>query len=120
MVEGLGRRVLLAAGRQDVAAFAAIDSAWFLIRAISAPDPPLPPDHELLLDRGPFTLQNELDLVDRHGIDLIVTKDSGGTGAAPKLEAARARDLPVIIVDRPPVPPATTVHDVEAALAWLA
>ena len=81
--------------------------AWFLIRCVDPPDPPLPPRHELLLDRGPYTLAGELALVDRHAIDLVVTKDSGGSATEAKLDAARERGLPVIVVERPPRPAAS-------------
>jgi precorrin-6A/cobalt-precorrin-6A reductase len=53
-----------------------------------------------------------------HRIDVLVTKDSGGD--APKLAAARDRGIPVVLVDRPPGPAATTVATVEQAVAWLA
>jgi precorrin-6A/cobalt-precorrin-6A reductase len=97
-------RVLLTTGRRDLAAFKDCP-AFFLIRAITAPDPPLPRRHELLLDRGPYETRHELALIDRHEIDLIVTKDSGGAATEAKLTAARERGLPVIVVDRPPPPP---------------
>jgi precorrin-6A/cobalt-precorrin-6A reductase len=115
---GPGRRVLLTTGRQGLAAFAHRDDAWFLVRCVDEPQPPLPPHHELLLDRGPYTLEGELALVDEHRIEVIVTKDSGGTHTQAKLDAARERKLPVIVVRRPPRPDATTVTTVEAALRW--
>jgi precorrin-6A/cobalt-precorrin-6A reductase len=115
----LGTRVLLTTGRQGLAAFAPVESAWFLIRCVDPPDPPLPPNHELLLDRGPYTLPGELELIDRHAIDLVVTKDSGGTHTAAKLDAARERGLPVIVVRRPPRADAPTVATVAEALDWV-
>jgi len=115
-----GRRVFLTTGRQGLAAFAQIENAFFLVRCVDAPDRPLPPDHELLLDRGPFELQGELALIDRHALDLLITKDSGGTMTQAKLDAACARQLPVIVVARPPRPRTETVATVEQALAWLA
>jgi precorrin-6A/cobalt-precorrin-6A reductase len=115
-----GRRVFLTTGRQGLVAFAHVGDAFFLVRCVDAPDPAaLPPDHEVLLDRGPFTLAGELALVDRHALDVLVTKDSGGDMTRAKLDAARERGLPVIVVARPPRPASSTVQTVEEALAWL-
>ncbi|MGI8750060.1 MAG: cobalt-precorrin-6A reductase [Thermoleophilaceae bacterium] len=115
-IPGLGRRVLLTTGRLEVGAFARVAEAWFLVRCIKPPDPPLPPRHEVLLDRGPYTREGEVALLDCHRIDLLVTKDSGGERTAAKLDAARERDLPVIVVRRPPRPDVPTVHTVSGAL----
>ena len=117
-IAGLGERVLLTTGRQGLAAFAAVESAWFLVRCVDAPQPPLPPRHELLLDRGPYTLEGELALIERHAIDLVVTKDSGGAHTRAKLDAARARGLPVIVVRRPARPDVPFVETVAGAVRW--
>jgi precorrin-6A/cobalt-precorrin-6A reductase len=113
-----GERVLLTTGRQGLAAFAPVEIAWFLIRCVDPPDPPLPARHELILARGPYTVAGELALIDRHEIDLVVTKDSGGSLTAAKLDAARELGLPVIVVRRPPRPAGDAVTDVAAAVAW--
>jgi precorrin-6A/cobalt-precorrin-6A reductase len=112
------RRVLLTTGRQGLAAFAPDDVAWFLIRCVDPPECPLPARHQILLDRGPYTVDGELSLIDGHRIDLVVTKDSGGRLTEAKLEAARARGLPVVVVARPPRPNAATVATVAAAAEW--
>jgi precorrin-6A/cobalt-precorrin-6A reductase len=117
-VPGLGRRVLLTTGRQGLAAFAGVDAAWFLVRCVDPPRPPLPAHHDLLLDRGPYTLEGERALVERHAIDLVVTKDSGGAHTEAKLDVARERGLPVIVVRRPPRPDVPTVASVDAAFDW--
>jgi precorrin-6A/cobalt-precorrin-6A reductase len=114
-----GSHVFLTIGRQHVAAFAHVD-ARFLIRAI---DPPsvLPTHHVLLLDRGPFALEDELELMQRHVIDTLVTKDSGGSATAAKLDAASQLGMRVIVIARPPVPAgAEVVGEVEAAVDWAA
>ena len=100
-----GARVLLATGRQGVGAFVDVD-AWFLVRAIEAPEE-LPLRHELVLARGPFALADERALLDAHAITVVVAKDSGGATEA-KLVAARERSLPVLLVDRPPLPDGVT------------
>jgi precorrin-6A/cobalt-precorrin-6A reductase len=114
----LGERVFLTTGRQGLSAFAGIETAWFLVRCVQAPDPPLPARHALILDRGPYTLGGELELIDSHRIDLLVTKDSGGPHTEAKLDAARERELPVIVVQRPPRQAAEEVTRVQDAVAW--
>jgi precorrin-6A/cobalt-precorrin-6A reductase len=118
-IGSLGERVLLTTGRQGLGAFAGVAHAWFLVRCVDPPDPPLPPHHELLLDRGPYTLDAELALIDAHRIDLVVTKDSGGSHTEAKLDAARRRDLPVIVVRRPRRPVVPSVATVGAAVDWV-
>lgn len=119
-VDRLGaRRVFLTSGRQGLPAFAGLDAPWFLIRCVDPPDAELPPHHEILLDRGPYRLEGERMLLDRHAIDVLVTKDSGGAHTAPKLDAARERGIPVVVVDRPPRPDVPTVTTVAAALERL-
>ena len=79
----------------------------------------LPPRVELITARGPFNFDDERALLEAHKIEVIVTKNSGGAGAAAKLDAARALSLPVIMVERPDLPEAPSVETVADALAWL-
>jgi precorrin-6A/cobalt-precorrin-6A reductase len=119
MIPGLGSRVFLTTGRQGLGAFAGVGGAFFLVRCVDPPQTQLPADHVLLLDRGPFTLEGELALIDEHRLDLLITKDSGGGHTAAKLEAARLRGMPVIVVSRPPRPDSATVATVAEVVAWL-
>jgi len=116
-IASLGKRVLLTTGRQRLGAFTDV-SAWFLIRCVDPPEPPLPRRYEVLLSRGPYTLEGELELIDVHRIDVVVTKDSGGAHTVAKLDAARLRGLPVIVVHRPRRARARTVAAVPAAFDW--
>jgi precorrin-6A/cobalt-precorrin-6A reductase len=120
-VAGRGfRRVFLTTGRSGTAAFRDVD-AWFLIRAVTAPDPALlPARHELVLSRGPYHYDGERALLAAHRIDVLVTKNSGGELTRAKLDAARALDVAVVMVDRPPLPPGVhTVGTVDEAAAWV-
>lgn len=113
-------RVFLTTGRQDVDAFAGIDAAWFLIRVVDAPMSGLPPHHELLTARGPYDFDNELALLRDHRIDTLVTKNSGGPLTRPKLDAARAAGVDVVMIDRPQMlVSGPVVPDVDTALRWL-
>jgi precorrin-6A/cobalt-precorrin-6A reductase len=113
-------RVFLTTGRSGVEVFTDVD-AWFLIRAVTAPDPQtLPRRHELLLSRGPYRYDDEHALLAEHRIDCLVTKNSGGAMTRPKLDAAAALGVSVVMVDRPAQPQGvTTVSTVDDAVAWI-
>ncbi len=118
-IAGLGDRVFLTIGRQGVAAFAGAGQ-WFLIRAIDPPEDAVPARYELLLARGPFALAEEIALLREHRIEVVVTKDSGGALTEAKLTAARTLGIPVVMIDRPPLPEgALQVENVAAARDWL-
>ncbi|MFC5063303.1 cobalt-precorrin-6A reductase [Actinomycetospora atypica] len=107
------RHVFLAIGRQGVGEF--LGTSVAVVRSIEAPDV-LPPGAELVLARGPFALDDERALLRRHEVDVVVAKDSGGATEA-KLTAARELGVPVVLVDRPALPPGVrVVDDVAGAL----
>ena len=82
-------RVFLTTGRSGIAAFNDVD-AWFLIRAVTAPDAAtLPRRHQLLLSRGPYRVRRGVQLMREHRIDALVTKNSGGDMTRPKLRGRR-------------------------------
>jgi len=118
LLPALGERAFLTSGRQGLATFADLDAVWFLIRCVDRPEPPLPRRHELLLDRGPYTVDGELELLREHRIDVLVSKDSGGSMTAAKLHAAAQHGIPSVIVRRPPRPDAPSVSEVDDALRW--
>lgn len=113
-------RVFLTTGRSGAAAFKNVD-AWFLIRAVTPPDAEdLPERHQVVLSRGPYRYDDELALLREHRIDALVTKNSGGAMTRPKLDAAAALGIAVVMVDRPPLPPGvTTVASVDEAVDWV-
>lgn len=116
----LGRYVFLTTGRLGLSAFAHLTDLRFVVRSVEPPGPPMPPHTHTVLARGPFTLADEYALLRAHGIDVLVTKDSGGAATAPKLTAARDLGLPVVVVRRPPLPGGTrAVPDVPAVLDLL-
>jgi precorrin-6A/cobalt-precorrin-6A reductase len=114
------RTVFLTQGRLQLAAFARAPQHRYVVRAI---DPPseigVLPRARLILERGPFTLGHELELMKREGIETLVTKNSGGAATYAKIEAARALAIGVVIVRRPPAPTAETLHDLESVMAWI-
>jgi precorrin-6A/cobalt-precorrin-6A reductase len=116
-------RVLVTTGRRDLAAFYDLLDVSIVARCVDPPVDVVPPHMEVLLDRGPYTVEGETELLRSRGIDVLVTKNSGGSLTEAKLVAARSLNLPVVMVERPePAPdarPPAVVHDVEAAVTWV-
>ncbi|PZG05382.1 cobalt-precorrin-6A reductase [Nonomuraea aridisoli] len=116
-----GARVFLTTGRRSLPVFTSIPGVWLLARSVDPPEPPVPDNVRVLLDRGPYTVEGERALIREHRLDVLVTKDSGGRMTTAKLVAARELGLPVIMVNRPPLPQGVHLVDtVEAAAAWAA
>jgi precorrin-6A/cobalt-precorrin-6A reductase len=110
--------VFLTIGRQGLDAFAGLD-LWMLARCVDPPDP-RPTWCELLLDRGPYAIPGERELLSRQRIDVLVTKDSGGPMTAAKLTAARELSVPVVLVRRPKLPAGVAAVDSAAQVVdWL-
>jgi precorrin-6A/cobalt-precorrin-6A reductase len=114
-------RVLLAVGRMHLAEFAPNPQHFYLLRLVDPPKAQLSfPDYHVIVDRGPFSVENDLQMMRDHQIDLVVSKNSGGTGAFAKLAAARALSLPVLMIDRPAMPQRAEAHSIDEVLGWLA
>ncbi|WP_434767581.1 cobalt-precorrin-6A reductase [Pseudomonas triticicola] len=59
---------------------------------------------EVIGARGPFLLEDERALFERRQIDVLISKNSGSTATEPKLEVARERGVPVLVLKRPGLP----------------
>lgn len=116
----LGTRPLLTVGRQPLDAFGVLADYDAVVRVVDSLAE-VPPRWTVIRDRGPYTLAAERALMESHLVDVLVTKDSGGTYTQPKLHAAEALGVPVVVVRRPPWPGAAhaSVESVTAASAWL-
>jgi precorrin-6A/cobalt-precorrin-6A reductase len=113
------RHVFVTTGRQGLAAFAGL-TAHCVVRSVDPPDPPLPPRTTVVLARGPFTVDEERSLMTEHGIDVVVTKDSGSHMTEAKLSAARQLGIPVVLVRRPAAPSGVAlVATVDEAREWI-
>ena len=115
----LGRRVFLTIGQRELDGFAAMRGRFFLVRVIERPAAFAFPDGELVLARGPFRVADELALMRRARIDVLVTKASGGRATYAKIAAARRLGIPVVMIRRTPPPQATAAASLAVALAWV-
>lgn len=102
MAASLGRRVLLTVGKGSLEPFIRHGGPHYVVRLIDPPAGALGfANASIILGRGPFSLADELALMQRFQVDLLVSKASGGAATEAKLTAARMLKVPVILVRRP-------------------
>jgi precorrin-6A/cobalt-precorrin-6A reductase len=114
------RRIFLAIGRKEVAAFAAAPQHDYLIRSVDPVVPPVAvPRARYIVERGPFSEAAERELLEKHRIEVIVAKNSGGSATYGKIAAARSLGIEVLMLRRPALPSVPSVADVRDAVTWL-
>ena len=90
------------------------------MRAIESIGDRLPVPHvDVIQQRGPFDADDEEDLMRREGVEILVSKNSGGPATVGKLVAARRLAVPVVMVERPLKPDVETVDHIDQVLPWL-
>lgn len=115
------QRPFLTVGRTELAQFIpSLGRHALIARVVDEPSLEVPPSWQIITSRGPYTGEGELALMREHEVDVVVTKNSGGTFTWPKMQAAAQLGITVVVVQRPPdsasIP---TVTDVEEAAAWV-
>jgi len=118
----LGARIFLTTGRTTLPSFTALSDLFVLVRLVDAADRPLPTGWEVIRARGTYTVDGETRLMTTHGIDVLVTKDSGGAMTAPKLAAAAEIGVSTVVVRRPMVAGSADVAQVgtvDQAVQWI-
>ncbi|MDA7966408.1 cobalt-precorrin-6A reductase [Ruegeria sp.] len=119
-LDGASQRVFLAVGRMHLEDFATQPQHHYLLRLVDEPGALPLPNCDVVVSRGPFTQSDDRALMQRHGTELVVSKNAGGTGARAKLDAARALGVPVLMIDRPALPERVELSNVAQVLDWLA
>ncbi|MFM0502540.1 cobalt-precorrin-6A reductase [Paraburkholderia caffeinilytica] len=99
------RRPLFTLGREPLAHLDEIPPQQFwTVRCLDAHE--THPRARILAMRGPFTLEGERALFSAEAFDVVVSKNSGGSATEAKLDVARERGLPVVMLRRPELPAA--------------
>ena len=112
-------KMFLAIGRQHIAPFASKPQHTYTLRFVDPPEAPLPFAADVIVSRGPFTFDRELEMMRTRCIAWIVARNSGGDGARAKIDAARMLGLPVIMIARPELPDRQRVESVAEIMPWL-
>jgi precorrin-6A/cobalt-precorrin-6A reductase len=119
-LSGPAQRVFLAIGRQHLDPFAAQPQHRYLLRLVDPPNGPLPlPNADVVVARGPFDAAGDTALLQEHKTECVVAKNAGGKGAVAKIAAARTLGLPVLMIDRPILPPRRIARSVAEVMGWL-
>ncbi|WP_147105759.1 precorrin-6A/cobalt-precorrin-6A reductase [Tateyamaria sp. syn59] len=112
-------RVFAASGRDSAEVLTHHDGPVFL-RQLQRHDH-LPPDGCMyVFGAGPFDVDDEIALFRDLQIDVVLARNIGGTSSFPKIAAARALDMPVVLIDPPDSGFEQQVADVDALLTWVA
>ncbi|EEE37552.1 precorrin-6x reductase [Rhodobacteraceae bacterium KLH11] len=119
-LSGPAQRIFLAVGRMHLADFATQPQHHYLLRLVDQPQELPMPNRDVIVSRGPFSVEGDVALMERHNTELVVSKNAGGTGARAKLDAASALGVPVLMIDRPVLPQRTEFTSVPQVLDWLA
>lgn len=107
-------RLFLSIGRQEISCFLCLTGKLIFIRSIEPIDVEGSANEiRNIIGRGPFSLEDELVFLKDQGINVLITKNSGGDATYAKIEAARQLQIPVVMIDRPYSPPQNAFTDIE-------
>lgn len=120
LLSSFAKRVLVTTGARGLDALAGLPDIHFTIRLIEAPKPmPELENYTLITARPPFSLEDELALMEELNIDCLLSKQSGGPATMAKITAAIRKRVPIVLLRRPLPEPGETVQTTDAALLWL-
>ena len=116
-----GARVFCATGWDSLPAFEGFRGETLMLRQTRRHGRAAPfPFVKLVFGDPPFSVGDEKALFALLGVDLLICRNLGGVASRPKLDAAAALEMDVILIDRPEAPAGLPmVTDVNAAMAWV-
>jgi precorrin-6A/cobalt-precorrin-6A reductase len=114
------KRVLVTTGQSNLNELKKLTDIHFLIRVMEKTSKIATQKNYTFVDGlPPFSLDEELALMEKYNIDTLLTKQSGGSATVNKIIAAIRRRIPIVLIRRPPPEPGEHVESVEDAIMWL-
>lgn len=110
-------RAFLTVGSSSLAPFVKRQDVWILYRGIEPSGVTFAQGKELL-QRPPFSLEDEVGLMRQHRITHLVTKNSGGDRIFAKIEAATKLGISIIAVERPVLPVVEVTQSIPDVVRW--
>lgn len=118
---GQGARVFCATGWDSLPEYDGFQGEVLMLRQTRRHTRPAPyPFVELVFGDPPFSAADEQALFEHQKVDMLICRNLGGRASRPKLDAAAALGLKVILIDRPSAPDGLqAVADTQAAVDWI-
>lgn len=121
-VPRFGSRCMLSIGSRYLELFSRWTRVFFLIRLLDTPSVPQLPleNYGTIVSRDILGVEEEVEILRKYEIDILVTRNSGGASTASRLLAARELGLPVIMLKRPPSLGGETAGNFQELMDWCA
>jgi precorrin-6A/cobalt-precorrin-6A reductase len=120
ILPNFAKKVLVTTGQSNLNELKKLTDIHFFIRVMEKASEKATQENYTFIDGlPPFSLDEELGLIEKYDIDSLLTKQSGGTATVNKIIAAIRRRIPIVLIRRPPPEPGEHVESVEDALMWL-
>lgn len=115
-----GARVFAATGRNSLGILMAHDGQIYLRQLSRHNDPTGYENCTFVFGTAPFSVQEEVALLQKLKIDTVLARNIGGAGSFPKLAAARALGLPVVLLRPPARPKGPNLRTAQDVADWVA
>lgn len=107
-------RIFVTTGNKEIRFLNRKPQPFYLIRMITEPNTKIRLENfKIIYERGPFSFENEVEIMRKYSINKLITKNSGSEAVFAKIQAARKLGLEVIMIDRPALPERKKFKDIE-------
>ena len=115
-----GSNVFIATGRIGLEKFSKLTSSKLFIRRLGNVKMHCPLDNgKFIYGDPPFSLKDEISLFRSLKIDVLIIKNVGGEGSFAKVEAARAMNISVIMIERPQKSWVNGIDTIPGIFKWM-